>query len=191
MVEKDLLEIIKKEIEKYLKNTDVEKSTVKLIGNDELLKNEIEKKFDLCKNSKKIVITDLKIPELISLDIGTYTDEVSKEILNHILEGDKIFIIKEGIEWRKFKNIPEKLYKKYEASEKSLMEYGVKFINKIEILENLEENSEINYFSQKVLNLRNIKKISGKKIIISEKTIITQLAMDYIRENDIKVIKRG
>nr|WP_307775487.1 hypothetical protein [uncultured Cetobacterium sp.] len=191
MVEKDLLEIIKKEVEKYLKNTDVEKSTVKLIGNDELLKNEIEKKFDLCKNSKKIVITDLKIPELISLDIGTYTDEVSKEILNHILEGDKIFIIKEGIEWRKFKNIPEKLYKKYEASEKSLMEYGVKFINKIEILENLEENSEINYFSQKVLNLRNIKKISGKKIIISEKTIITQLAMDYIRENDIKVIKRG
>lgn len=191
MVEKDLLEIIKKEVEKYLKNTDVEKSTVKLIGNDELLKNEIEKKFDLCKKSKKIVITDLKIPELISLDIGTYTDEVSKEILNHILEGDKIFIIKEGIEWRKFKNIPEKLYKKYEASEKSLMEYGVKFINKIEILENLEENSEINYFSQKVLNLRNIKKISGKKIIISEKTIITQLAMDYIRENDIKVIKRG
>ncbi len=191
MVEKDLLEIIKKEVEKYLKNTDVEKSTVKLIGNDELLKNEIEKKFVLCKNSKKIVITDLKIPELISLDIGTYTDEVSKEILNHILEGDKIFIIKEGIEWRKFKNIPEKLYKKYEASEKSLMEYGVKFINKIEILENLEENSEINYFSQKVLNLRNIKKISGKKIIISEKTIITQLAMDYIRENDIKVIKRG
>lgn len=191
MVEKDLLEIIKKEVEKYLKNTDVEKSTVKLIGNDELLKNEIEKSFTLCKNSKKIVITDLKIPELISLDIGTYTDEVSKEILNHILEGDKIFIIKEGIEWRKFKNIPEKLYKKYEASEKSLMEYGVKFINKIEILENLEENSEINYFSQKVLNLRNIKKISGKKIIISEKTIITQLAMDYIRENDIKVIKRG
>lgn len=191
MVEKDLLEIIKKEVEKYLKNTDVEKSTVKLIGNDELLKNEIEKSFTLCKNSKKIVITNLKIPELISLDIGTYTDEVSKEILNHILEGDKIFIIKEGIEWRKFKNIPEKLYKKYEASEKSLMEYGVKFINKIEILENLEENSEINYFSQKVLNLRNIKKISGKKIIISEKTIITQLAMDYIRENDIKVIKRG
>lgn len=191
MVEKDLLEIIKKEVEKYLKNTDVEKSTVKLIGNDELLKNEIEKSFTLCKNSKKIVITNLKIPELISLDIGTYTDEVSKEILNHILEGDKIFIIKEGIEWRKFKNIPEKLYKKYEASEKSLMEYGIKFINKIEILENLEENSEINYFSQKVLNLRNIKKISGKKIIISEKTIITQLAMDYIRENDIKVIKRG
>lgn len=191
MIEKELLEIIKKEVEKYLKNSTETKETVKIIGYDNLIKNELEKKFTLCEEAKKIIITNLKIPELISLSQGSYTNDISQEILNHILKSHEIFIIKEGVEWRSFENIPEPLYKKYSNCENNLKEYGVKFIKKIELLESLNSDIKKNYFNNKLLNLRYVKNISEKEIIISEDTIITQLALDYIRENNIKIIRRG
>lgn len=191
MIEKDLLDIIKKEVEKYLKTKIPSKEIIKLLGTDNILKEELEKDFIFSNDSKKIIVSNLKIPELVALGNGTFSNEKDEEILNHILNGDEVFLIKEGLEWKSYKNIPGKLLEKYENYENILKDYGIKFFNKIEIIDFLKNASNQYSFNKKVLNLSDIKKLKEKEIIISEKTIITQLAIDYIKENNIKIIKRG
>lgn len=191
MIEKDLLDIIKREVEKYLEKTEVKKEKIKLIGQDKILKEHIEKNFEISNESKKIIVTSLNIKETVDLANGTFSTENGEEILNHILKGHEIFIINQGVLWKNYRNIPERLYEKYSEYESILREYGVVFVDKLEIEYLLDKNNKILTFNEKVLNLRSIKKIKEKEIVISGKTIITQLAMDYIRENNIKVIKRG
>lgn len=191
MIEKDLLDIIKREVEKYLKTKIPSKEIIKLLGTDNILKEELEKDFTFSNDSKKIIVSNLKISELVALGNGTFSNEKDEEILNHILNGDEVFLIKEGLEWRSYKNIPGKLLEKYENYENMLKDYGIKFFNKIEIIDFLKNASNQYSFNKKVLNLSDIKKLKEKEIIISEKTIITQLAIDYIKENNIKIIKRG
>ena len=191
MIEKDLLDIIKREVEKYLKTKIPSKEIIKLLGTDNILKEELEKDFTFSNDSKKIIVSNLKISELVALGNGAFSNEKAEEILNHILNGDEVFLIKEGLEWRSYKNIPGKLLEKYENYENMLKDYGIKFFNKIEIIDFLKNASNQYSFNKKVLNLSDIKKLKEKEIIISEKTIITQLAIDYIKENNIKIIKRG
>lgn len=190
MDEAKLVEIIKKEIQKYYFLT-TEKKSISILGNDSIIREELEKKFEISKTSKKIVVTDLDIKELVSLSQGSYSSEKAEEILNALLEGKDIFLIQEGIQWRKFKNIPLELENRYLSYEEQLKKYGVRLIKRLELLEELEEHKK--YYNGKVLDVKQLKlnvNLAEKKIIVSNETKITELAKEYASINNIEIIKR-
>ena len=73
--------------------------------------------------------------------------------------------------------------------EKFLMEYGVRIVKRIEIIDKLENKEQ--YYTGNVLDIKQLKSnIRNKKIVISSKTKVTELASEYAQINDIKIIKR-
>lgn len=196
MNERDLIEIIKKEIEKYYSNFDGknEKDHRKVIGfsgKDMILKNELEERFSVVEEANEMVISELDIKELFEISQGTYSTDRGKNLLHNILEGKKMILVQEGIEWRKYSSIPAKLQEKYREYEKGLETYGVKILKRIEIKQYLEGGK--NYYSGKVLDLRSLRnsmKAEKGYIEISANTVVTDLAKEYATTNHIKVIKR-
>ena len=89
--------------------------------------------------------------------------------------------------------IPLVLRKKYLSYEEKLKEYGAIIVKKAEI-KNLLENKgmELEIF-EKVLDEKKIKESLVNRVetlYISEETIITELAKDIIRKNNIKLVRR-
>ena len=197
MNEKELIEIIKREVMKCLAQRDesAEESektvgSVQFIGADAILKKDIETVCKIEETAEKIVVSELTIKEMVDLSMGNYNSENSKAILFSILEGKEVIVSKEGVEWRKISTIPSKLQEKYEKYENELLEFGVKIIERMNIKNHLENRT--NYFTDKVLNLKMLRNGagSGDSIRVSNATIVTDLAKEYARQNNIKIIKR-
>ncbi len=185
----EIIEIIKKELN-ALKN---KKDQITILGEDNLLKQELENSFEIVKNAEKIIVSTLLIPSLVNISMGTYSTEQCEQLLKLILENKQIFILEEGIEWRNYSLIPLVLRKKYLSYEEKLKEYGVIIVKKAEI-KNLLENKgmELEIF-EKVLDEKKIKESLVNRVetlYISEETIITELAKDIIRKNNIKLVRR-
>lgn len=190
MNEAELIEIIKREIAKHYLLTE-KSSDIYILGNDSIIKEELEKKFKISSESEKVIVTDLDINDLVNLSQGSYGTDRSKELLNILLEGKEIFLIEEGIYWRKFKSIPVELEKKYLEYEEQLKKYGMKIVRKLELLDELESKKK--YYLGNVLDVKQLKlnvDSLEKKIIVSSKTKITELAKEYASINNIEIIKR-
>lgn len=190
MDEAKLIEIIKREIAKHYLLTE-KSSDIYILGNDSIIKEELEKKFKISSESEKVIVTDLDINDLVDLSQGSYGTDKSKELLNILLEGKEIFLIEEGIYWRKFKSIPVELEKKYLEYEEQLKKYGMKIVRKLELLDELESKKK--YYLGNVLDVKQLKlnvDSLEKKIIVSSKTKITELAKEYASINNIEIIKR-
>ena len=178
----EIIEIIKKELN-ALKN---KKDQITILGEDNLLKQELENSFEIVKNAEKIIVSTLSIPSLVNISMGTYSTEQCEQLLKLILENKQIFILEEGIEWRNYSLIPLVLRKKYLSYEEKLKECGVIIVKKAEI-KNLLENKgmELEIF-EKVLDEKKIKESLANRVetlYISEETIITELAKDIIFSN--------
>lgn len=199
MNEKELLEAIKQEVMKYLaqknglaeEKVNIEKQKVQFIGDDTILKNDIETICNIEETADKIVVSNLGVKDLVDLSMGNYNSDISKAILFSLLEGKEIIISKEGIEWRKISTIPSKLQEKYEAYETELLGFGIKFIERMNIKNHLENKT--NYFTDKILDMKTIKNnysTKGSVITIGSNTIVTELAKEYSMQNNIKIVKR-
>ena len=193
MNEQELLEIIKREIEKYYSKEIVKssKKAVGFAGNDTILKCELEKNFDIREEAEKIVVSEISLKDLAEISQGIYSGDESRKLLYSLLEGKELILAEEGIEWRKFTSAPLKLQEKYRSYEKSLEGYGVKILKRMEIREYLEERK--NCFTGKLLDLRTLKNSFNKNdnmIEVSEETTITELAKEYAAVNNIKITKR-
>lgn len=121
MNEHELIEIIKREIEKYylksgIKNEVNLKKTIGFLGKDIILKNNLEEIFKIEETADEIVISELSIKELNEISQGTYSTDIGKKLLYNILEGKRIILVKEGIEWRNFSLIPSKHELSFSAS---------------------------------------------------------------------------
>ncbi|MGX6591900.1 ethanolamine utilization protein [Cetobacterium ceti] len=192
MSEKELIEIIGREVKKYFSSKNSEESSPmkKLIflGEDELLKNHLEKSFLLNESEgEKIILSTLSLKNLINLSMGNYSDEYEKSILEFLLQGKEIYVVREGLEYLKYPQGPSKLLNKYINSLKELENFGVKVFKRENIIDELLNTSI--YYSEKVLNVNTLRKISKEKIYVSKETLITDLGKEYIRENNISVIK--
>lgn len=194
MSDQDLIEIIKREIEKYYSKEsnlkEILKKKIGFIGNDIVLKDELKRNFDIQETGEKIVVSELGIKELAEISQGVYSSEESKKLLYNLLEGKELIVVEEGIEWRKFISAPFKLQERYRNYEKVLESYGTKIMKRIEIREYLEERK--NCFTEKLLDLKALKKNinSNGTIEISNETKVTELAKEYAGANNIKIVKR-
>lgn len=198
MNENDLLDIIRKEIEKYIreKNSSQEqniKEKITLLGEDSILKEELEKRFEISDESDKIVVFSLEIDELFSISNAAYINPKTELITKSLLKNKNIYLIEEGISWRSYSCEVKKITDKYLNYEKELKEMGIKIIKKIEILDYLDKTKRKKYFEKKVMTLKDVKEIEREatdEIVVSDKIFITDSAKEYLKNSALE-IKKG
>lgn len=190
MNEQHLIELIKKEVSKYLTLENNQKKNIEIIGEDLLLKDELNKKFEISDRGDCLIVTTIGIKEMVALSQGTYNNDYCQKILESLLEGKQIFLIEEGIAWREYQKIPLPLKIIYEKHEKELEKYGIQISKRLDIQERLIKKSE--YISEGILDLKKIKnKFNSSKVIeLSRDVKVTELAKEFARENQIKLLKR-
>ncbi len=196
MNEHDLMEIIKREIEKYFLKEETgreidSKKAIGFLGKDMVLKNDLESIFNIEDEAEEIVVSELDVKDLVEISQGTYSSDKGKKILYNILEGKKMIFVEEGIEWRRFPFIPSRLQEKYRGYEKELELYDIKILKRIEIREYLEGKKEC--YNGKVLDLRTLKNNFDRNkgcIEVSTATTVTELAKEYAAINNIRITKR-
>lgn len=198
MSEKELLDIIKREIEKYIgeKNTfkgQTIKEKITLLGEDLIIRKEIEKKFELSDESAKVLILSLEIDELFSISNGTYINPKTEIIIKSLLKNKSVYLVEEGISWRSYSCNVKKMADKYIKYENELKAIGIKIIKKIEIFDYLDATKRRKYFDKKVMTLKDVKEMEREaidEIVVSNTIFITDSAQEYLKNSTLK-LKKG
>ncbi|HBM75882.1 MAG TPA: hypothetical protein DD429_10065 [Clostridiaceae bacterium] len=170
----------------------------------------IEDKKDI-EEYDRIVITSLDNRELVNIAMGIGCDEKEQIVLESLLSGRKVFLIEQGLSYRKYKETSNKvLFKLYEDYEKRLKNFGIFIFKKENFIEGFNgcapkeskpvSKEEDNNKNKSVLELKNKKLLTESnikeaceggydEINIPKKAIITSLAIDCSKINGIKINK--
>lgn len=232
-------EIYKRIQEENCKSSSLEKKkSIVVIGESNVdFYREALKEFDInpltseCKDCDILLISKLCIKGLSNIAQGTCTTKAENFALEMLLKGKKVYILEDGIEYRKYKNTaPKVLYNKYIKFEEELLAYGIEVIDNLKkiSIENKDEKAFCNKVKEEVnknlcgysktiefegeknletsviedeftVNLSNKKLVSEsdlrkphingvRTLIVDKKAIITPLAKDYIRINNLNVV---
>lgn len=224
-----LINEISKEVIKRLKELNIEKKEKFLVlanGFDELNKlNELlgykydlilyDEKITYTEEFKGVILNELSNSMLSFLALGLCIGPKEKLVVDFLLNGKNVYVLQEGIEYRKYQNEPQsQLIERYKSYENMLISYGVTILNinellkslslgeKLSILDNCSDNvpKDINQklrekkivINKKLITESDLKKVfmyGVKEISISRKAILTPLANDFIKIHRLKVNK--
>ena len=161
--------------------------------------NEIEEK-----EFEKIIIPNLPISMMANLANGLSTTCEEAFILSALLKGNKVSVLREGVEYYAYKHSsPALLYKVYEEYEKKLRGFGIAFEHRYESIEESKYCSDVELvaplnetyrLSKKVISESDLQKLyiqNIKEITVEKKSIITPLARDFIRTHQLKITESG
>jgi ethanolamine utilization protein len=214
-------------IQSGINDTTIDKEKVLVISSCEeeitMIKNLLEGKYEVCiydkldinmKNYEYIIVTNLCNKGLSSMALGLCNDNVQEFIIESLFNCKNVYVLKEGIEYRKYStNANKELYNLYNQYECKIMSYGVVLVSGAELLKRMEDGTTYN---EKVVQVISEKKstndiqnhqvteISNKRLItesdlkklymnglkevtIIRKAIITPLAQDYVRIKQLKL----
>ena len=186
-----IIELVKKELNKYLTDQGIEiKKEVYFLGDDNEIKEQLSQKFNFSENAKTLIVSQLSIKNLYNISNAIYENEYEEKIIKFLLENKEIIIINEGIEYSKYENIPPMVQKKYEEYLEKIKSYGIKVENKDFYINSLTQKEEV--YGKKLLDLNKLKELEAKgmKRIIVENSIVTSSAEEYAKEKNIEIIKR-
>ena len=189
--EKYIVELIKKELGRYVAEQGSEaKKTVCFLGNDNEIKDILSQKFNFSEDAETLVVSQLSLKNLYNISNAIYENEYEEKIIKFLLESKEILIIKEGIEYSKYENIPLAVQKKYEEYLEKIKSYGIKVENKEFYINSLTNKEEV--YSKKLLDLNKVKELEtkGTRRIVVENSIVTSSAEEYAKEKNIEIIKR-
>lgn len=124
----------------------------------------------------------------------TYTEMV----LEHLARGKAVYVLEDGIPYRKHAlTCPDKLYQKWLSYENAVKAYGVKFVKREELLTTVNSaptaetvNQDVCQVSQRVITekvLSLIPQRDRQNIEIGKDAIVTPLAQDYIRQEQLSI----
>ena len=186
-----IIELVKKELSRYLTDQGMEiKKEVCFLGDDNEIKEQLSQKFNFSENAKTLIVSQLSLKNLYNVSNAIYENEYEEKIIKFLLENKEIVIIKEGIEYSKYENIPPMVQKKYEEYLEKIKSYGIKVENKDFYINSLTKKEEI--YGKKLLDLNKLKELEAKGMrrIIVENSIVTSSAEEYAKEKNIEIIKR-
>ncbi len=186
-----IIELVKKELSKYLTDQGIDiKKEVCFLGDDNKIKEQLSQKFNFSENAKTLIVSQLSIKNLYNISNAIYENEYEEKIIKFLLENKEIIIIKEGIEYSKYENIPPMVQKKYEEYLEKIKSYGIKVENKDFYINSLTKKEEI--YGKKLLDLNKLKELEAKGMrrIVAENSIVTSSAEEYAKEKNIEIIKR-
>ena len=186
-----IIELVKKELSKYLTDQGIDvKKEVCFLGDDNEIKEQLSQKFNFSENAKTLIVSQLSLKNLYNISNAVYENEYEEKIIKFLLENKEIIIIKEGIEYSKYENIPPMVQKKYEEYLEKIKSYGIKVGNKDFYINSLTKKEEI--YGKKLLDLNKLKELEAKGMrrIVVENSIVTSSAEEYAKEKNIEIIKR-
>ena len=186
-----IIELVKKELSKYLTDQGIDiKKEVCFLGDDNEIKEQLSQKFNFSENTKTLIVSQLSLKNLYNISNAIYENEYEEKIIKFLLENKEIIIIKEGIEYSKYENIPPMVQKKYEEYLEKRKSYGIKVENKDFYIDSLTKKEEI--YGKKLLDLNKLKELEAKGMrrIVVENSIVTSSAEEYAKEKNIEIIKR-
>ena len=186
-----IIELVKKELSKYLTDQGIDvKKEVCFLGDDNEIKEQLSQKFNFSENAKTLIVSQLSIKNLYNISNAIYENEYEEKIIKFLLENKEIIIIREGIEYSKYENIPPMVQKKYEEYLEKIKSYGIKVGNKDFYINSLTKKEEI--YGKKLLDLNKLKELEAKGMrrIVVENSIVTSSAEEYAKEKNIEIIKR-
>ena len=186
-----IIELVKKELSKYLTDQGIDiKKEVCFLGDDNEIKEQLSQKFNFSENAETLIVSQLSLKNLYNISNAIYENEYEEKIIKFLLENKEIIIIKEGIEYSKYENIPPMVQKKYEEYLEKIKSYGIKVENKDFYINSLTKKEEI--YGKKLLDLNKLKELEAKGMrrIVVENSIVTSSAEEYAKEKNIEIIKR-
>lgn len=189
--EKYIIELVKKELSKYLTEQGIEmKKQISFLGDDKDIEEKISQKFEISENAETLVVSKLSLKNLYNISNAIYENDYEEKIIKFLLENKEIIIIKEGIEYSKYENIPVAVLKRYEEYIEKIKTYGIKIENKDFYINSLEKKEEV--YSKKLLDLNSLREleIKGIKRLVIENSIVTSSAQEYAKDKNIEIIKR-
>ena len=189
--EKYIIELVKKELSKYLTEQGTEmKKQISFLGDDKDIEEKLSQKFEISENAGTLVVSKLSLKNLYNISNAIYENDYEEKIIKFLLENKEIIIIKEGIEYSKYENIPVAVLKRYEEYIEKIKTYGIKIENKDFYINSLEKKEEV--YSKKLLDLNSLREleIKGIKRLVIENSIVTSSAQEYAKDKNIEIIKR-
>ncbi len=156
---------------------------------------------------EEIIITKLDMKLLIELSELIQFDPRAEFILTSLLKGKNIYVLTGGVKYYQYQAVsPHTLYNKLMEAEDKLKSFGVEFLSLKELEQRLlKESSSMElknesvsaavdqeYFllDKKLIDYSIVKNIYEKKhnkIEISDKSIVTALAKDFIKDKNISL----
>ena len=189
--EKYIIELVKKELSKYLIEQGIEmKKQISFLGDDKDIEEKLSQKFEISENAGTLVVSKLSLKNLYNISNAIYENDYEEKIIKFLLENKEIIIIKEGIEYSKYENIPVAVLKKYEEYIEKIKTYGIKIESKDFYINSLEKKEEV--YGKKLLDLNSLREleIKGIKRLVIENSIVTSSAQEYAKDKNIEIIKR-
>ncbi|MCC0649322.1 TIGR02536 family ethanolamine utilization protein [Clostridioides sp. ZZV15-6598] len=177
----------------------------------------IEMFANTTKDCDVVIVSKLCMRGICNLALGNSFSDEERFLLKMLMKGKKVYVLDEGIEYKRYKETaPKTLYNKYRAYEDDICKYGVKIIkdlNEITLSEiefsgekfnkeilnkeilneekvKIDDKFSIDLTNKRLISESDLRKpmINGTKdIIVSQNSIITPLAMDFIRIHNITV----
>ena len=188
---KYIIELVKKELSKYLTEQGIEmKKQISFLGDDKDIEEKLSQKFEISENAGTLVVSKLSLKNLYNISNAIYENDYEEKIIKFLLENKEIIIIKEGIEYSKYENIPVAVLKRYEEYIEKIKTYGIKIESKDFYINSLEKKEEV--YSKKLLDLNSLREleIKGIKRLVIENSIVTSSAQEYAKDKNIEIIKR-
>lgn len=159
-----------------------------------------------------LIVPVLENRELSNISLGVACGIISETVTMALLQGKRVLLLEEGIEYRKYiKTCSKAFYARLSSHEKNLTSYGIEILNEDKLLNTIgeeasfemkpqpqnltEDKTPLENFSavdKKILTEMDMQRLfrEGKtRISIKRKSIITPLAMDYIKTNNIEIIR--
>lgn len=189
--EKYIIELVKKELSKYLTEQGIEmKKQISFLGDDKDIEEKLSRKFEISENAGTLVVSKLSLKNLYNISNAIYENDYEEKIIKFLLENKEIIIIKEGIEYSKYENIPVAVLKRYEEYIEKIKTYGIKIESKDFYINSLEKKEEV--YGKKLLDLNSLREleIKGIKRLVIENSIVTSSAQEYAKDKNIEIIKR-
>ncbi|WP_315324976.1 TIGR02536 family ethanolamine utilization protein [Fusobacterium pseudoperiodonticum] len=189
--EKYIIELVKKELNKYLTEQGIEmKKQISFLGDDKDIEEKLSQKFEISENAGTLVVSQLSLKNLYNISNAIYENDYEEKIIKFLLENKEIIIIKEGIEYSKYENIPVAVLKRYEEYIEKIKTYGIKIESKDFYINSLEKKEEV--YSKKLLDLNTLRELESKGIkrLVIENSIVTSSAQEYAKDKNIEIIKR-
>jgi ethanolamine utilization protein len=155
-----------------------------------------------------IIVPKLTNHDLGSIAMGLEQSDVSCIVIEGIFHGKTIIVMEEGIVYRKFKETSNpNFYKMFETYENKLVSFGIHVIKKQNICEYISGNVENKQIVEKtsiaecqavavdkrVIVENDVCKVFSKgykTMHIHKNSIVTPLALDYIRRHEMSIVKK-
>lgn len=183
----------------------------KILAENEMSVDSIDSMGNL-DNYEFILIQNLSNNELINIAQGYQNSEKEKAIIDILLKGKKVYGLEKGLEYKEYEDVaPKGLIEVFQGYKEKLSTFGVEFTSlraiigskvteksankseektQVKSLEKVDVKTHQNVITKKLvseIDMKNMQKDGAKEVRISKKSIITPLAKDFARINNITI----